>query len=235
VNVTEAVELDRLKEQFIRVVAHELKTPVAIVKGYADVLRRIDEPIPGVQRRLLTALIRGADRIDRLVTDLLILWQLQIGRLTPVEERANLVDLVETVVARFEPEAAERVSIAGQSPVVVAADRQLLERAVCGLVDNALRYSPDGRGVDVRVGIEGERAVLAVEDRGIGIPAEKQELLFEPFVRAHTDTAWDFGGLGLGLYVAKAIAVLHGGDVTFVSKEGEGSTFRLTLPLRAAG
>jgi PAS domain S-box-containing protein len=234
VNVTEAVELDRLKEQFIRVVAHELKTPIAIVKGYADALRRVDEPIPALQRRLLSALIRGADRIDRLVTDLLILWQVQTGRLAlGAEQNVDLAELVRLVVDRLEIGGAERVSIVSDASAVVVADRQLLERAVAGLVDNAIRYSPCGGRVDVRICVEDDSAAIEVQDRGIGIPADKQALLFEPFFRAHTDTPWDSGGLGLGLYLARAIAGLHGGNVEAQSTENEGSTFRLVLPLKA--
>ncbi|MBX3206216.1 MAG: GAF domain-containing protein [Labilithrix sp.] len=228
VNVTEAIELDRLKEQFIRIVAHELKTPIAIVKGYADLLRHVDAP-SGQQRRLVDALIRGTDRIDRLVTDLLILWQLQTGRLVPAPEtNVDLVELAERVAGRFERETNRRVEVVS-SPAVITADRQLIERAIGSLVDNALRYSPGSGDVRIRVGAMNGAASVEIEDHGIGIPMEKQADIFEPFYRAHTDTPYDSGGLGLGLYVARAIATLHGGDVVAESREGEGSTFRITL------
>ncbi|MBX3201962.1 MAG: GAF domain-containing protein, partial [Labilithrix sp.] len=189
VNVTESTELDRLKEQFVRVVAHELKTPVAIVKGYADVLRRLDAPPPEVQRRLLDALVRGADRIDRLVTDLLLLWQLQTGRLVlAVEDAVDVGDLVGRVARRLPPEDAARVAIEVDAPVVVSGDRELVERAIVSLVDNAIRYSPGGGPVRVVVRIQGRRAQIDVSDQGIGIPSAKQPRLFEPFFRAHTDT-----------------------------------------------
>ncbi|MBX3215458.1 MAG: GAF domain-containing protein [Labilithrix sp.] len=236
VNVTESTELDRLKEQFVRVVAHELKTPVAIVKGYADVLRRLDAPPPEVQRRLLDALVRGADRIDRLVTDLLLLWQLQTGRLVlAVEDAVDVGDLVGRVARRLPPEDTARVAIAVDAPVVVSGDRELVERAVVSLVDNALRYSPGGGPVRVEVRARDQRAQIDVSDHGIGIPSAKQPRLFEPFFRAHTDTAYDTGGLGLGLYVARSIASMHGGSVTVASEEGVGSTFVFTLPLPACG
>ncbi len=231
INVTAAVELDRLKEQFIRIVAHELKTPIAIVKGYADVLRRLD-PLPETQRRLVDAMIRGTDRIDRLVTDLLLLWQIQSGRLTPaLDARVDLAELVECVVARFDHDAMGRVRVERSSPTPsVTVDRQLLERAIADLVDNALRYSPTESEVEIRIGAKDGRAVLEVEDHGIGIPKDEQRDLFEPFHRPHADTAYDSGGLGLGLFVARAIAVLHGGALAAESEEGVGSTFRLTLP-----
>lgn len=236
VNVTESTELDRLKEQFVRVVAHELKTPVAIVKGYADVLRRLDAPPREVQRRLMDALVRGADRIDRLVTDLLLLWQLQTGRLVlAVEDAVDVGDLARRVVARLAPDDAARVAIEIEidAPVVVSGDRELVERALTSLVDNALRYSPDRGPVRVAVRARDRRAQIVVSDRGIGIPAAKQARLFEPFFRAHTDTPHDTGGLGLGLYVARSIASMHGGSVTATSEEGVGSTFVFTLPLPA--
>lgn len=232
INMTEVKELDRLKDQFVSVVAHELKTPIAIVKGYADVLRRMTE-VPESQRRLLDRLVRGADRIDRLVTDLMTVWRLQTGTLAlTLEPRVGLVELVELVVSRLDPDAARRVSVTAARRLAIAADRLLLDKVLSNLIDNALRYSPGGESIEIGVSADDGQAVVTVTDHGIGIPKDRQAHLFEPFFRAHTDTAYDSGGIGLGLYISKAIVALHGGSIRMESEEGRGSTFRFALPLK---
>ncbi|NVB78557.1 MAG: AAA family ATPase [Kofleriaceae bacterium] len=233
INVTKATELDRLKEQFVRAVAHELKTPVTIVKGYADVLRSLRTDSLATERPLLDALVSGADRIDRLVSDLLLLWQLQLGRLAlAIVDRVDLAELIELVVARFGPEAVPRVSVRVSGPLVTAVDRELIDKAISNLVDNAIRYSPGGGPIEIDAGVQGGRAFITVTDHGIGVPRAKQAQLFEPFFRGHADTPYDAGGLGLGLYITRAIVLLHDGTIDFETVEGRGSTFRVVLPLR---
>jgi two-component system sensor histidine kinase VicK len=236
-NVTEMVELQRLKDEFLRVAAHELKTPVAIVKGYSETLLRMTKDLPPAQRRMFEALVRGADRIDRIASDLLLLQQLRAGRLELVfEDQIDLAELAEAAARHLEPDAeARRISIAARRPAIVRGDRQLLRQVLSNLMANALRYSPDGGPVEVVVDTDGALdAVLSVEDHGVGIAREKQPRIFEPFYRAHTDTQYDFGGMGAGLYLAKAIVKRHGGTITFTSEEGQGSTFTFRLPFNGA-
>jgi predicted ATPase/signal transduction histidine kinase len=232
-DVTELVELDLLKDQFLRVAAHELKTPVAVVMGFAEtLLRRATELAPS-QSRMLHGLLRGAGRIDRIVTDLLFLWQVQLDRLDPVFERLDLGELVHQVAVRLGQAAPpDRIRITCAEPVILQGDRELLERVMMHLLDNALRYSPDGADVEVDIRIaDGRDAVMLVRDRGVGIPPGKRAQIFERFFRAHTDTPHDYGGMGTGLYLSRAIAARHGGEIWFDSEEDCGSTFHLRLPL----
>lgn len=231
-DITEALELDRLKDQFIRVIAHELKTPVTIVKGYAraiaDALGR--ELSPSIAR-MVDALNRGADRIDRMVCELLDAQQLAVGRLHIVEERIDLHDLVqEAVDTAARKTSRHRVRLLRAEPVTLSGDRERLREVMRILLDNAVRYSPAGGDVEVDLTVSDGGAVVAVHDQGVGIARARQPRIFERFYRAHTDTPYDFGGTGLGLYVAKTLVELHQGTMWFESTEGQGSTFSFRLP-----
>jgi PAS domain S-box-containing protein len=234
INVTRETELERLKEQFLQVVAHELKTPITIVKGYADLLRTMRADVDAQQQPLLDALVAGADRVDRLVSDLLVSWQLQRGVLElTIERDVDLVEVVEQLISRLETLTSHRVTLESARPVIASVDRELFSKVVSNLLDNAVRYSPPGDPVAVRMGLDGDHAYVSVTDRGIGIPAEKRAHVFEPFFRAHADTPYDTGGIGLGLYIARAIVVLHEGAIDVQTEEGKGSTFRFTVPTRS--
>ena len=235
-DVTELAELDRLKDQFISVSAHELKTPVAIMKGYAQALLRTSEAVAPQRRKMLDAINRGADRIDRIVNDLLDVSRLQSGSLGLTMERIDLPELVEEVADRLALVAPKhRLRLVHADPVVVQADRDRLEQVLVNLIDNAIRYSPKGGDLDLAVRVQGEEAVVSVKDCGVGIPADKQARIFERFYRAHTGTPYDYGGMGVGLYISKEIVARHGGKMWFESEEGKGSTFYFSLPLRGDG
>jgi PAS domain S-box-containing protein len=236
-DVTALVELDRLKDQFLRVIAHELKTPVAVIMGYAEMLTRGRQELTPGQRRIVDGLLRGAERIDRIVSDLVFLSQVQLDRLHPVLERVDLGALLERVAAGLgQAPPSGRIRITCAEPVVLQADRELLERVAMHLLDNALRYSPPGSEVAVDVRVAGARdAVVSVRDRGVGIPPEKHAQIFERFFRAHTDTPHDYGGMGTGLYLSRAIVARHGGEIWFESEEERGSSFHVRLPLTRAG
>lgn len=258
-DVTELMELDLVKDQFIRVGAHELKTPVAIMKGYALALLRNTNDLPAPRRKMLEAVDRGADRINRIVDDLLAISQVTLDVLQVSEEDVDLKELVQESVDRVAKSASRhqvRLSLDAERPPVVRADPERLRQVLASLLDNAVKYSPDGGDVDVRVAVA-ERApvssppsscdaalfsqrhgaaprfeaVVSVRDQGVGIPAHRQERIFERFFRAHTDTRHDYGGMGIGLFLAKDMITRHGGRIWFESEEDSGSTFYFTLPL----
>ncbi len=228
-DVTELVEFDRLKDQFLRVVAHELKTPVAIMKGYAQLLLRSNEG--DGRRATLEKIDRGADRIDRIVRDMLDLSQMHLGNVS-LEHRPVALDELVAGVARERVPALRRHRIdLALEPATVEADALRLGEVVRTLLDNAVRYSPEGGRILVSCASKDGRAVVSVQDEGVGIPREKQARLFQRFYRAHTDTPHDYGGLGVGLYIAREIVRRHGGQMWFTSEEGQGSTFSFSLPL----
>ncbi len=231
-DVTELTELDRLKDQFITVAAHELKTPVTIMKGYAQALLRGDEGIPPERRKMLESVDHGANRIDGVVNDLLDISRLHQGQLELTKGKIDLAQLVGQVVERMAPTAAKhQLRVASAEPLVVEGDRDRLEQVVATLIDNAIRYSPSGGRIEIKVERGDHEAVLSVRDHGVGIPADRQARIFQRFYRAHTGTPYDYGGMGVGLYISREIVFRHGGRMWFESEEGKGSTFQFTLPL----
>lgn len=232
-DVTTVMEFEQLKDQFISVAAHELKTPIAVMKGFAQALLRTPETMPAPRRKMLDAIDRGSDRIDRIVKDLLDISRFHAGELDLALESISLPEFLRQAVDRASLSAAKKhhVVLDGLVPAVVMGDRDRLEQVVVNLVDNAMKYSPAGGEVLVGVAVEGDEAVVRVSDHGVGIPAGKQGRIFERFYRAHTGTAHDYGGMGVGLYISREIVGRHGGRMWFESREGEGSVFSFSLPL----
>lgn len=231
-DVTELTELDRLKDQFIAVAAHELKTPVTIMKGYAQALLRTSDEIAPPRRRMLEAIDRGANRIDAVVKDLLDISRLHLGRLELVIERIDLPALVTDVADRLAlTTMRHRIRVVASEPVVVPGDRDRLEQVLINLLDNAIKYSPKGGDIDVAVAVRDQQAVVSVRDYGVGIATEKRDRLFQRFYSAHSGTPFDYGGMGVGLYISKEIVTRHRGLMWFESEESRGSTFYFSLPL----
>ena len=233
INYTRIREVDKLKDEFISVAAHELKTPVTIMKGYAQALLRTTEDIPLPRCKMLDAINRGADRIDRIIVDLLDVSRLQLGHLELAKEGIDLPALVEDVRHRLASTTTEHhIRMVKAVPAVVQGDRDRLEQVLLNLIDNAIRYSPGGGEVDLEVAVRGDEAVVSVRDHGVGIPRAKQARIFERLYRAHTGTPYDYGGMGVGLYISREIITRHGGEMWFESEEGRGSVFQFSLPLR---
>ncbi|HEX5747278.1 MAG TPA: PAS domain S-box protein [Archangium sp.] len=229
-DVTEMVELDHLKDEFVRVAAHELKTPVAIMKSYAQLALK-SEPTPATYRKMLDAINRGADRIDRIVRELLDVSQLHLGQLKLTEEPLDLRELAEETVANMAAQSTRhRFSVRPGEAVIVRGDRARLRQVLVVLLDNAVRYSPSGGRVEVRLESHEREVEVCVSDEGIGIPPERQARLFERFYRAHSGTPHDRGGMGVGLYISREIIFHHGGTMRVSSEEGRGSTFCFSVP-----
>jgi signal transduction histidine kinase len=122
------------------------------------------------------------------------------------------------------------IKVSAPEPIILMLDRPRIERVIMRVLDNAVRFSPDGGAIDAVVRGEAHDAVLSIRDHGIGIPSDRQQRIFEVFFRAHADSLHDRGGLGVGLYLAREIVRLHGGQMWFESVEGRGSTFHVQLP-----
>ncbi|MGE5620066.1 MAG: PAS domain-containing protein [Sphingomonadaceae bacterium] len=231
-DITRLKELDRLKDEFITVAAHEIKTPVTAIKGFAQTLLRTPNACLPRFRVALETIVQQSDRIDTLVRDFLEASRMRWGRVQLSPERVNLSAIVSEAVARKAAEAPRhQLELSAEDPVWVVGDRMRLYQVMDALLDNAVQYSPGGGKVEVQVRKEGSRAVVSVIDHGVGIPKERQSHLFERFYRAHIGTSYDYGGLGIELYIAREIVRRHGGDIWFESEEGKGSTFHFSVPL----
>jgi signal transduction histidine kinase len=230
-DVTYEHALERLKEDFIRVAAHELKTPVTLIRANAEATSNSLPDLPTSARQLLDALVRGADRIDRLVSSLLDLLELQGGLLSLSCRRVRLDQILAEVVSQLPRAAAARIRIPESPPVEVFGDARRLRQVTRALLDNAIKFSALRTPIEVTLARDERSVHLKVRDHGFGIPARAREHIFEKFFRAHSGTPQDTCGIGVGLFVAREIVRQHGGSIGFESVEREGTVFDVELPL----
>jgi signal transduction histidine kinase len=225
-----ANELARAKERFLNIAAHELRSPIAVLRSTVQ-LDQLDPAItadPARRAELLARLERQAVRLTRLVEQLL--ESARLGQELPLQrERCDLVQLCKSAVEALPGR--ERVRIDGPEAVSAVLDAMRIEQVLGNLVSNGLRYSPDSATVRVSVKSDEARAVVSVTDEGIGIDASQVERLFSPFSRTDQARRAAPGGLGLGLYIAREIVRRHGGSIRVESEPGRGSTFTVELPL----
>ena len=231
-----AKEALRIRDEFISSAAHELKTPVTAMKGYAQVLVRLAARDCGLDerfRRALLAIDHSADRITRLTHDLLEVATIDTyGRQTR-RTRVDLGELSRTTLADAEIRAGERMMVCRVTgSAVVFGNRDRLADVIFSLIDNAIRYSPDASTIQLDVGAEEGEALVSVHDQGLGIPEERWPHLFEPFYEPHPAGGMGYVGVvSLGLYLARRIVEEHGGRIWFETEPGVGSTFHIALPL----
>ncbi|TAK33767.1 MAG: response regulator [Chloroflexota bacterium] len=236
-DVTEMRELDRLKDDFFFVAAHEIKNPLTAIKGFAQMLNRRAQRV-GLTAEIQTSLQtidRQCDRLTRLIDRLMDVSRIQLGRFHLEPRPMGLTALVQRVVEDYQATASDH-------PIILALpdgesigvwDEMRLEQVLTNLLSNAVKYSPEGREVQVSVDLDPEHALISVRDCGIGIPADKLPRIFERFYRTPAASESRIEGLGLGLFVAREIVVAHGGDIWVDSVPGQGSTFHVKLPLAA--
>jgi two-component system phosphate regulon sensor histidine kinase PhoR len=229
-DITEMQNLARIKKDFVLNVAHELRTPLTAIKGYAEALE--DEAGERVHSHVLT-IIRHADRLIKIVEDLISLATLEEKGVAFEAEKVSLKEIAENVLRVFEPRAREKnlglqLEAADDLPLI-AGDPFRLEQMLINLVDNAVKYTEKG-GVQVRLNQEPGGVAIEVVDTGIGIPEEDQGRVFERFYVVDKSRSRKSGGTGLGLSIVKHIVLLHGGRIDLRSTPGVGSTFRVFFP-----
>lgn len=234
-DITELRRLERVRRDFVANVSHELRTPVQLVKGFAETLSEGALSDPEQARRFVGIIGRNAARMESLIGDLLSLASLEReGHAWLKLERVAISPILTAASEAIAPRAEARrieVLIACEAGLASKVDAGLLEQAVINLIDNAVKYSPPATAVSVGARTEGGRVVIEVRDQGIGIPARDLPRVFERFYRVDKARSRELGGTGLGLAIVRHIAMAHGGEVSVESWEGEGSTFRIFLPL----
>jgi PAS domain S-box-containing protein len=231
-DITERRALERLQQEFISLVSHELRNPLASIKGYAQlVLRRA-----AFHERAIRSIVQQSDHLDRLISDLLDSSRAADGRLDVRRRRVALIDVVEAAVEQARAQTDHhtvRLDLADRD-LAGLWDAQRLDQVFTNLLSNAVKYSPDGGEIVVRVARQADDALVTIQDQGVGIAAEQLESLFDRFYRVST-TADGVRGLGIGLYIARELVEAHGGRLWAESDgPGQGATFSLTLPLAAA-
>src|SRR5216683_1039113 len=243
-DVTALKEAERLKDEFIGIAAHELRSPLAVVRGFAQMLimqtkRGKGPELAEWQMEAIQDIDQATNRLVELTEDLLDVTRLQAGRLELHSEPTDLVALVQRIVARFRVTTEQhRISVnATPEHIVIMADPRRIEQVLSNLMNNAIKYSPGGGDIDISVREDqtDKAALLSVHDNGIGIPVQQQNRIFSRFVRADNAYAHNIGGTGLGLYLCRELVERHGGRIWFESVEGQGSTFFISLPLGQIG
>ncbi len=228
-------ELDRLRQQYLRNVSHEFRTPLTLIKGYAEYLQDADAQDPRSLREVMRIIVESCDRVIDMVDTLIEVSRVEQGagqplNVEPVDLRevaASSIDQLRHVAAK--KQIAVAVEFPGE-PLRLQGDVGLLHQLVRKLVDNALKYSPSGGRVVVRGRPEGDVLAFEVEDFGIGIPAEHLPRIFEKFYMVDGGIARRVGGTGVGLYLVREIVRLHRGTVDVRSLPGQGSVFSVRLP-----
>ena len=229
-------ELDQLKDEFVAVVSHELRTPLTSILGYLELVLEDTDELDDQHRDFLKVVERNANRLMRLVGDLLFVAQVEAGKLALERREFELNAVVAESVEAAGPLAAQHGVALGYETELEGTlwgDPARLAQLIDNLISNAIKFTPPGGRVDVRLSRSNRSAVLEIEDTGMGISAQEQEKLFDRFYRTRSAAEEAIQGTGLGLSIAQAIANAHGGHIGVTSKEGAGTTFHVELPLKA--
>ena len=233
-DLTEERALEEIKAEFVATVSHELRTPLAAIYGSAQTIRRTDITLdPEIQDQLLGVIASESDRLGTIVNDLLIAGRLDAGQMPVTIESCDPVELADSVVEAARTHLPEAVELELRTPKVVqnvVADPGQLRQVLVNLLDNAIKYSPEGGVVAISV-TNGDSAIrFSVEDRGLGIPPSEHRRIFEKFYRLDPDMTRGIGGTGLGLYICRELVRRMDGKIWVESKLDEGSTFVVELP-----
>ncbi|QBD80048.1 PAS domain S-box protein [Ktedonosporobacter rubrisoli] len=232
-DITREREEEERRSTFISVISHELQTPIAIIKGYASTLARSDAHFDrATQHSRLVAIEEEADRLNKLVENLLYASRIQANGLQMDISSLDLASLIHKVVRRIQARRQDvniTASIPSNLPTVVA-DRERIEEVLLNLLDNAVKYSPRQQAVSISAHATGEEVIVSVSDSGMGISLRDQEQIFERFHRVGDPMSQATPGAGLGLYICRAIVEAHGGHIWVESTLRQGSTFSFSLP-----
>jgi two-component system phosphate regulon sensor histidine kinase PhoR len=237
-DVTELRRSERLRRELVANVSHELRTPLTSIKGFVETLLAGALRDEQNSRRFLEIIEAEANRLTKLVDDLLELSRLESKGVTFQLQPVDLGQLCRAVAERQQPRAERagvRLECSAEAGVVVVADPDRVEQVVTNLVDNALKFTPEGGRVHVRVRVRGSEAWVSVEDTGRGIPPDDLPHVFERFYRADRSRTRASGGSGLGLAIAKHLVEMQGGRIWATSTPGQGSVFSFAFPLAGQG
>jgi signal transduction histidine kinase len=230
-DISEQYTIQKTKTDFVSNVSHELKTPLTLIKGYAETLET--ENLTQPQKEYTATILRHTDRMIAIVSDLLTLSRIEEMKHAEFEP-LDLSEVVESVSPTFEKLSKSKnvlieYELSGNLPEVLG-DRRLLEIAISNLLDNAIKYNKPGGSVLIQTGFSDIRVRLTVSDTGVGIPKNELDRIFERFYTVDKAHSHEIGGTGLGLAIVKHITILHDGEISVESELGKGSAFNITFP-----
>ena len=237
-DVTDFKELDALKSEFVATVSHDLRSPLTLVRGYATMLSMVGD-LNKQQENYIKKIVAGVEGMSRLIKNLLDLGRIE-AKIGLQLEKLPIQDVLEEVVGAFRLQATQKqiklhVAVPQLATPIIEADRAMLQQAFHNLLDNAIKYTPDGKEIWIRVKERKDSLVFEFQDTGIGISPVDIPRLFEKFYRSANREAKKQSGTGLGLAIVKSIAERHGGRVWVESQLGKGSIFYLEIPLSQRG
>lgn len=232
-DISQQKEMEQFQRDFVSIVSHQLRAPLTAIKGFAKTLVLKDEELDAPTRRqFLSTVNEQADRLARLVDDLLQVSRIDARRLRLEWTEIELDELLGDLISQFHSRWGSRRITLDLEPGLppIRADRRKLDEILINLIDNAIKYSPPASPIRVAARASGEAVEIAVEDRGFGIAPEDAAQLFQKFQRITTPATRDIGGTGLGLFIVKGLVEAHGGGIWVESVPGAGSTFTFTVP-----
>ncbi len=227
-DITRQKQIEQIKDDFITTVSHELRTPLTLLRGYSDTLLHL-RLTREQQQRCFTGIANTTAALSRLVEEVLDVTRIEEGRLALQVEELSVAELVESTL-RIQPEWRQRIEAHTDGGLLIWADRVRLTQVLVNLIDNALKYSPGGQPVHLRVRALAGGVEFTVQDDGIGIPGAEQDALFTRFQRASNARASQIPGSGLGLYICRAIIEAHGGRIWLTSVQHRGATVGFMIP-----
>jgi len=228
-DITEFKKLEKIKKDFVVNVSHELRTPLTAIKGYVETL---EEEIKGNSKHYLDIIKKHTERLINIVSDLLLLSELEEKGLTQIKEDVNLEEIAKNVCKIFEQKAKEKnleLNLICENKPVIKGDPFKLEQMFINLIDNAIKYTEEGE-VSVFLRQTDKEVIIKVKDTGIGIPKEHLDRIFERFYVVDKSRSKKLGGTGLGLSIVKHIVLLHNGKIDVESTPGKGTEFTITFP-----
>jgi two-component system phosphate regulon sensor histidine kinase PhoR len=234
--ITRLVKLERIRKDFVANVSHELRTPIQLIKGFSEtLLETVEEGNKKQIVHFIEIIRKNAGIMENLTNDLLILADLENNTVNARDmEELSLAPLIDEAVSSVEPQSKRKqIEIIKECPGSLSANLygSFIIQALINLIDNGIKYSPPKSKLWVNAYQENEELLLEVRDKGIGIPAEHLERIFERFYRVDRARSREAGGTGLGLSIVRHIAMLHKGKAEAESHAGEGSIFRIRIPL----
>ncbi|WNS81416.1 ATP-binding protein [Domibacillus sp. DTU_2020_1001157_1_SI_ALB_TIR_016] len=234
-DITREYEVDQMKTELVSTVSHELRTPLSSVLGFTELLLH-KQLKPEKQKKYLETIYKEAKRLTNLINDFLDLQRMESGSQVYQMEPLQINELAVEAIARFRTESSHPLVVVDEAAnVQVEGDKERLAQVLTNVLGNAIKFSPDGGHVTLTLSNDENNVMVAIQDEGIGIPAEDIPKLFNKFQRIDNSARRKIGGTGLGLAICREIIEKHNGTITIESEEGKGTIVRLSLPLLSTG
>jgi PAS domain S-box-containing protein len=233
-DITHRKQLEKQKDDFIGVVSHELKTPLTSVRAFSQLLEKhLQQNNDKRGIFFLSKMTNQLERLTQLMASFVNVYKIQNGKLALHKKNFEMDELISSIVSDFQYiTKTHSVERHGHLKMTIYADRERIAQVLVNLISNAIKYSPGADKVNVIASQQEKMIIIAVQDFGLGIPKEEQDKIFERFFRVKGKREEDISGLGLGLYISNEIITRHKGKIWVESKEGEGSTFYFSLPIK---